>query len=92
MMSHSTSSVPRWFLAVVVIVLLPLLWFPYLLDVCPAESQSRTMLWIYPLYAVLSAYLSWQCYPQRRAVAWILIVLLILSHAAAWLLVTTPVQ
>lgn len=91
-MMPSTPSVPRWFLAVVIMALLPLLWFPYLLDICPAESHSRTILWIYPFYAVMSGYLSWQCYPQRRVVAWILIVLLILSHMAAWLLVTSPVQ
>lgn len=91
-MMTSTPSVPRWFRAVIIIVLMPLFQFPYLLDVCPAESPFRTILWIYPFYAVLSGYLSWQCYPQRRVVAWILIVLLVLSHAAAWLLVTSPVQ
>jgi hypothetical protein len=50
------------------------------------------MLWIYPFYAIVAAYLAWQCYPQRRALAWVLLSLLLLSHVAIWILCTTANQ
>lgn len=82
---------PRWFLAVVIILLLPLFQFPYLLSICPQESPARTFLWIYPFYALLSGYLAYVCYPTRRAMAWILLAILLLSHISLWLLVSTPI-
>lgn len=79
---------PRWFAVVIVVLLLPLFQFPVLLSECPAENGVRTLLGIYPVYALTAGYLAWQCYPQRRALAWILLALLLLSHLAIWLLVT----
>lgn len=48
------------------------------------------MLWVYLFYVPVAAYLSYLCYPERRALAWILLALMVLSHIAIWLLLTTP--
>lgn len=83
-------SAPRWFVAVVIVALLPLFQFPLLLGICPPESEARIFLWLYPIYALTAGYLAWRCYPQRHLMAWILIALLLLSHLAIWLLVNSP--
>ncbi|MCM1348978.1 MAG: hypothetical protein NC338_06150 [Firmicutes bacterium] len=81
---------PKWMIAVIVIVLLPVFQFPMLLASAPDTDIVRTLLWIYPFYCLVAAYLAWQCYPQRHAMAWILLGLMVMSHISMWLLVTTP--
>ena len=61
---------PRWFAALCIVCLLP------------AGSDISPLLWIYPFYALAAAALAWQCYSQRKALAWILLFLLLLSHLA----------
>lgn len=90
MMTNQKPSTPKWFAAIIVILLLPLGQFPYLLNLCQEGSQARVFLWIYPFYALLSGYLAYICYPQRRLIAWILLLLLIMSHLSIWWLITTP--
>ena len=91
-MLPAPTKTPRWFAAIVIVVLLPLFQFPWLLERCSSDSGARTMLWIYPFYALTAGYLAWQCYPQRRALAWLLLALLVFSHLAIWILVTTPIE
>lgn len=87
MMANPPKS-PRWFAALCIILALPLFQFPALLSAtAAAQSQTRVILWIYPFYAVMAAYLAWQCYGQRRALAWILLGLLVMSHVAIRLMV-----
>lgn len=89
-MITSPENAPKWFAAVVIIAALPIFQLPLLLSIAPAnQSGIRTMLWIYPVYAVVAAYLAWQCYPQRKALAWILVGLLLLSHIAIYTLANT---
>lgn len=88
---NKSNRTPRWFTILTIVLLLPLLQIPFLLSMCQPESPSRTFIWIYPFYAILSAYFAMQCYPQRRAMAWILLLLLIMSHTAIWFLATTPI-
>lgn len=83
---------PRWMTVVIVIALLPVFQFPFLLASCPASSTVRALLWIYPFYCLVAAFLAYQSYPQRPAVAWILVALMVLSHIAMWILVTTPLE
>ncbi len=83
-------STPRWMIAVIVIVLLPVFQFPFLLADCPDVSIVRTLLWIYPFYCLVAAFLAYQCYPQRHAMTWILLALMVLSHISVWLLTTNP--
>ena len=83
---------PRWMTALIVVLLLPVFQLPVLLANAEPDSPARTMIWIYPIYALLSGYLAWQCYPQRHATAWILLVLLLMSHVAIWMLVFSPLN
>ena len=85
-------STPKWVLAVIIILMLPLFQFPFLLSLCEPGSPAHPFLWIYPFYALLSGYLAYICYPTRRAMAWILLILLTLSHISLWLMVNTPIQ
>lgn len=83
-------STPRWMVAVILIVMLPVFQFPMLLAVVPDVGIIKTLLLTYPFYCLIAAYLAWQCYPRRKALAWILLALMVMSHMAIWLLVTTP--
>ena len=80
--------VPVWFSILVIIAVLPLGAYLLLLEAMPAaESSSRTLLWLYPPYVLLAAFCSWRAYGLgRREVAWIVLILLLLTHAAIWLL------
>lgn len=79
---------PRWLTLTVILVSLPVFSFPALLDSCPPELKA--MVWLYPVYVVAAAWLAWKCYPQRHALAWILIALIALTHAAMWVMVSQP--
>lgn len=71
----------------IIVVLLPVFSLPALLDTVPAGDDSlRTIVWCYPFYMLLSGYLAWFAYPQRPTVSWILIVLMVLSTIAIWML------
>lgn len=91
-MLTSQEKAPKWFTAIVIIAVLPIFQLPLLLSIASGDQQGiHTMIWIYPIYAIVAAYLAWQCYPQRRALAWILIALLLLSHLAIYTLANTTV-
>lgn len=82
--------VPVWMMVVIVLAALPVTAFPVLLSNATADgSDVRTYLWLYPAYVAVAAYLAWQCYGRRTEMSWIIIVLMLLTHAAIWLLVTT---
>lgn len=89
-MMPAPPSTPKWMIALIVIILLPVFQFPFLLSDCLDIPIVRTLLWIYPFYCLVAAYLAYQCYPQRHALAWILLLLMIMSHVSVWLLATTP--
>lgn len=83
--------VPLWVSLVIILVMLPVFSLPQLLASCPAADDGRrTLLWLYPGYVVVAAWLAWICWPTRSYMTWILLVLMILSHVAAWMLVTMP--
>lgn len=71
---------PVWFTAVCIVAALPVLAFPTVLAAAPQAHSLIIKLW--PVYAIASAWLAWFIYPQRRSLAWILVVLTLLSHAA----------
>lgn len=79
---------PLWMTALIVIVALPVFSFPVYLQICP--SDVKALVWVYPVYVLAGAWLAWLCYPQRRALSWILVALMALSHAAVWIMATTP--
>lgn len=74
--------VPAVFKIAVIVSVLPVLAFPLLLTGTLPGGEYRTLLWLYPFYVLLSGWCAWRCYPSRPALAWILVALLWLTHAA----------
>ncbi|MDE7411678.1 MAG: hypothetical protein K2M94_06535 [Paramuribaculum sp.] len=88
-MMPSAPATPRWMIWVILLVSLPVFQFPMLLSSLPVDSPNKVLVWMYPFYVVVAAYLAYQCYPQRRALAWILLALMVLSHIAVYMLVNS---
>lgn len=74
----------------IILATLPVLAYPALLAKAPEEGSVELFLWLYPVYVAVSAICAWICRDDRPAVMWILIVLMLLTHAAMWVLVLSP--
>ena len=92
--STNIASVPSWFVAVLVVMALPLIFYPYLLahyDVSCVPGVDyemlRFLIYILPIYVILSQWLSYKMYVQWRALVWILQFLLLAVYAACVLIV-----
>lgn len=80
---------PKWVTFLILIFTLPVFTLPSLLSQCqPEASATRTLVWIYPFYMILSAYLAWRAYVQRPYLTWILLAVMILTSIAIHILVT----
>lgn len=80
---------PRWFIAVAVIVAaVAVFQFPLVLSQVDADSTMihRLLVWGDPFFEVLGAWLAVRCYPDRREMAWILIVLAVLTQIAVFMI------
>ena len=83
--------VPLWMVVVIIIAALPVLAFPAMLSAsADVAGGDRYFLWLYPAYVIASSLLAYQCYGRRTEMSWIIIVLMLLTHAAMWLLALTP--
>lgn len=83
------STTPKWVTFLIIIFTLPIFTLPGLLAQCtPDDEATRTLVWIYPFYMILSAYLAWRAYPQRSYLTWILLAVMVLSSIAMQILVT----
>ena len=78
---------PLWFKILVVLMMVPLAIFPSYMASMPADGEARLLVWLYPAYVIATGICAWVSYPRRPDVAWILLVLLALSHAAMYVLV-----
>lgn len=82
-------STPKWVTFLIIIFTLPIFTLPGLLAQCSPEAvATRTLVWIYPFYMLLSGYLAWRAYPGRPYLTWILLAVMILSSIAMQILVT----
>ena len=84
--------VPIGITLLIIITMLPGLAFPLLLSrssVAPSSTVDN-FLWLYPFYVLASGWLAWYCYGRRSALTWVLIAVMLLTHAAMWLLVDPP--
>lgn len=90
MTSYQTRNtlIPLWMKIVIICCMLPVLAFPSLLAATQADTPARTIVWLYPFYVLASGLCAWIYYPVRREMSWILIVLMLLSHAAVWILIS----
>lgn len=76
---------PFWLILVIIVLSLPIFAFPTMLGMIKTGDEvARTMAWFYLIYIILTDYLAWICWPQRKAVTWILLALLVMSHFAMW--------
>lgn len=85
--NHSQDKAPIWINILIIVCMLPLLAFPTMLTMTLPDSPARTFAWFYPFYVIASGVCARICWPQRRDLTWILLVLMILSHAAMWMLI-----
>lgn len=67
---------------VIVACMLPGLSFPWAATLIQtANPIVKGLTWLYPAYVLISGFLAWQCYGRRTVMTWIVLVLLLLSHA-----------
>lgn len=93
MQRRDLNSPPRWFVAMAVIMVLPLLAYPLLWNfvdnnMVPGVDADmlRILIVLLPAYVVATVWLSCRVYMERRAVAWLLQTMLLLCYmACAWL-------
>ena len=83
----SRSRIPAWVTVVIIICMLPVLAFPTMLSMTMPDSPARTFVWFSPFYVIASGVCARICWRQRRDVMWILLILMLLSHLAMWMLV-----
>lgn len=80
--------VPGWMLLIIILVALPVVAFPVMLSQSVEIAEgNKIYLWIYPAYVLATALLAYQCYGRRSEMTWILLFLMLLTHAAMWVLV-----
>ena len=81
---------PLWAKLLIIISALPVVSLPMIINQCSAAryEEIKMFLMIYPLYVLASAVMAWISYRQRREVSLILNVVMLLTHAAMWMLPT----
>ncbi|MDE7427565.1 MAG: hypothetical protein K2M79_07180 [Muribaculaceae bacterium] len=77
---------PRWLVAVIITASLPVFMFPWLLSAGSVAGLEKALLWLYPPYVVAAAVCAYICWPARKELCVILILLLLMTHAAMWLM------
>lgn len=84
--------VPWWMYVVIAVCMVPGLGFPWALSLADAgDSVVKWLVWLYPAYVLLSGLLAWQCYGRRSVLTWIVLALLVLSHAGMYTLTFMPI-
>lgn len=77
---------PWWFTLILIVLLLPSFFTPWVLADAPPQSLLATLIQWFPVYLIGSAFCAWYAYPQRPSVAWILVILMILTSASLWMI------
>ena len=79
---------PLWAKLLIILSALPVVLLPMIIGNCSTTryEEIKVFILIYPLYVVASTILAWICYRQRPEMTAILIVLLLLTHMAMWML------
>lgn len=79
--------VPWWMWVVITVCMLPGLSYPLMLSLIQTPNPIvKGLMWFYPAYVLMSGLLAWQCYGRRTTMTWIILVLLLLSHACFYYL------
>ncbi|MDE6266161.1 MAG: hypothetical protein K2M07_02285 [Muribaculaceae bacterium] len=79
----------KYFYILVILAALPALSTPLMISAATEGYEfKKYFIFFYPVYIIVAAFLSWQCYRlERKAVAWILLILMILTDITIWQLV-----
>ena len=92
-MSRPKSSVPSWFIIVLLVMALPLIAWPWVMAAMPENNENGTLVMCFPIYAILSLYLAYRCFAQRPVLACVLLAVLLLAYIAIGLLAcVSPIQ
>ena len=93
-MNTNKESTPLWFVAVLVVMALPMIGYPRLLQVAMLESVEGVnldilslLVYAMPVYVIASQVFSYKVYSQWSALAWVLQVVLFVTYAVSWWLV-----
>lgn len=82
--------VPWWMYVVIVLCAMPGLAFPFAAPLLISNNLDiRGLAWFYPVYVLASAIITWQCYGRRTYLCWIILALMLISHAAFFYLAYT---
>lgn len=73
----------------IVVAALPVLAFPWMLSAAPEDSNIELWMWMYPVYVILSCACEWKAWGRQPEVTWILMAVMLLTHAAMWALILT---
>lgn len=83
--------VPWWMYVVIVLCMAPGLCFPWAISLASEGGPVvKALVWLYPAYVLLSGLLAWLCYGRRTVLTWIVLILLVLSHAGMYTLTFMP--
>lgn len=78
---------PWWFTILLLVAAIPALTLSgeasRLLD-SSSWGEGGIAAWLYPAYVVISAICAWYCYGRRRALAWILFALIVLTDCGLY--------
>jgi hypothetical protein len=88
-MTTPTPRPPLWFTLIIILLLLPLLMWPaYFSDTIatPEGRENSVYAIIFPIYALLSAWLAYKTFTSRRELSFIILALLIISYLAVIIL------
>lgn len=82
MNDNSYNRPPWWMTVVILVMLLPLFSWPMVIASLPeGESDNWKMLiYIFPIYAILSAYYAYRTFADRKELSIILLAVLFLSY------------
>ncbi len=85
-MSEYKERTPWWMGVIIVVAMIPALFLPFYTNGISDDPTVKYLTYFYPAYVIATGICAWMCYPQRKALAWILLVLMLLSHCAMLLL------
>lgn len=80
-MTYPNERTPWWMGMIIVAAMIPALIVPFHMNGLATDPTAKYLTYFYPAYVIASGICAWLCYPQRKALAWILIVLMLMSHA-----------
>lgn len=83
---------PLWVKIVIIVAMLPVVSFPWMLSASrDSGAEIDAFLWFYPIYVLAAGICAWVVYGRRPELTWILVALLLLTHAGMWYLVLNPI-